>query len=93
MGRICQTGHLSINLVMLGFTSIYHLQVNQFENQPQQKNFLIKHTNIISYILKLKNIFSPHDTFFSLYCGQQFAHVKECLPSMGKKGALPLLKL
>lgn len=36
---------------MLGFTSIYRLQVNQFENQPQKKKtFLIKHTNSVSYI-------------------------------------------
>lgn len=29
---------------MLGFTSIYRLQVNQFENQPQQKKKLFDKT-------------------------------------------------
>lgn len=52
---------------MLGFTSIYHLQVNQFENQPQQQQKLLK-------ILKLKT-FSFHMVLFFVHSGQQFAHV------------------
>lgn len=63
---------------MLGFTSMYRLQVNQFENQPQQQKKLFDKTYKFCFlylkILKLKT-FSFHMVLFFVHSGQQFAHV------------------
>lgn len=63
---------------MLGFTSIYRLQVNQFENQPQQKKKLFDKTYKFCFLyLKILKLKTFHSTwyFFFVHCGQQFAHV------------------